>query len=290
MASSPFATQPPIGFGPGSQPLEEDGLAYMPLPSGMRVFEPHVPDAVDARRLAPALALLTQVWEALEHWRADAHASFAVSPLDAANRALIDECLGEGEVAVKVSGDAPLEIQEATFAGVWRVRGAGGVDRIEVGPFPRGALLRAARPGWTVDLAALAAPAPGIFNAPPVITEIVHKARALAGDGVSHVINFSLLPHTPEDLALIETVLGEGNLTILSRGYGNCRIDACALKDVWRVRYYNSNDMLILDTIEITRLPEVAAAAPEDLADSAQRLAEVLETLMGAQEDGHGAV
>ncbi|QTL04652.1 hydrogenase expression/formation protein [Aquabacter sp. L1I39] len=290
MASSPFATQPPIGFGPGSQPQEDDGLAYMPLPSGMRVFEPHVPDAVDTRRLAPALNLLTQVWEALQNWRAGAHASFAVSPLDAANRALIDECLGEGEVAVKVSGDAPLEIQEATFAGVWRVRGAGGVDRIEVGPFPRGALVRAFRPSWTVDLPALAVPAPGIFNAPPLITEIVHKAQALSGDGISHVINFSLLPHTPEDLALIETVLGEGNLTILSRGYGNCRIDACALKDVWRVRYYNSNDMLILDTIEITRLPEVAAAAPEDLADSAQRLAEVLETVMGAQEDSHGPV
>lgn len=290
MASSPFATQPPIGFGPGSQSQEEDGLAYMPLPSGMRVFEPHVPDAVDTRRLAPALNLLTQVWEALQNWRAGAHVSFAVSPLDAANRALIDECLGEGEVAVKVGGDAPLEIQEATFAGVWRVRGAGGVDRIEVGPFPRGALLRAFRPGWIVDLGALATPAPGIFNAPPVIAEITHKAQALAGDGVAHVINFSLLPHTPEDLALIETVLGEGNLTILSRGYGNCRIDACALKDVWRVRYYNSNDMLILDTIEITRLPEVAAAAHEDLADSAQRLAEVLETVMGAQEDGHGPV
>ncbi|HQS11393.1 MAG TPA: hydrogenase expression/formation C-terminal domain-containing protein, partial [Xanthobacteraceae bacterium] len=79
-----------------------------------------------------------------------------------------------------------------------------------------------------------------------------------------------------EDLALIDAAVGIGGLTILSRGYGNCRIDAAARRDVWRVRYYNSTDMLILDTLEITDLPEVACAAPEDIADSAERLTEVL--------------
>jgi hydrogenase-1 operon protein HyaF len=44
---------------------------------------------------------------------------------------------------------------------------------------------------------------------------------------------------------------------------------------VWRVRYFNSMDTLILDTIEVTGVPEVACAAREDVADSAERLGEI---------------
>ena len=35
-------------------------------------------------------------------------------------------------------------------------------------------------------------------------------------------------------------------------------------------------DALILDTIEVSEVPEVACAAPEDIADSAVRLAQML--------------
>jgi hydrogenase-1 operon protein HyaF len=34
---------------------------------------------------------------------------------------------------------------------------------------------------------------------------------------------------------------------------------------------------LILNTLEVVEMPGVVAAAPEDLADSAERLAEILE-------------
>jgi hydrogenase-1 operon protein HyaF len=38
-------------------------------------------------------------------------------------------------------------------------------------------------------------------------------------------------------------------------------------------------DVLILDTFEVTAMPEVALAADEDLTDSAGRLREVLEAI-----------
>ncbi|WP_029004867.1 hydrogenase expression/formation protein [Azorhizobium doebereinerae] len=280
MAQSPFAIQPPVGFGPGSQSGEDEGLAYLPMPSGMRVYEPHLLDAEEVGGCAAALALLDGVQSALARWRPGDNETFSLAGLDAANRALIDEALGEGEVAVRVSGGgAPLEVQEATFAGVWRVRGAGGVDRIEVGAFPRGALLRAFPPQWEMDLDDIARPRPGVVNAPPILAEIAHRITGRAPGTPAHVINFSLLPHTPDDLVLIDQMLGQGGVTILSRGYGNCRIEAAARRDVWRVRFYNSTDMLILDTLEITELPEVAKAAPEDISDSAGRLKDVLEAL-----------
>jgi hydrogenase-1 operon protein HyaF len=38
-------------------------------------------------------------------------------------------------------------------------------------------------------------------------------------------------------------------------------------------------DVLILDTFEVTVMPEVALAAPEDLGDSGARILEVLEAI-----------
>lgn len=273
MSSSPFATQPPVGFGPGSQATTaEEGLEYLPLPSGMRTFCAHLPEVEDASRFTPAFGVLEEIIAAL---KGEGGAIVPLAHLDAPNRALVDETLGEGEVAVKAAG---AEIQEATFAGVWRVRGAAS-DRVEVGAFPRGAILRAFPEGWRMDLSRLDNPGPGVFNAPPVVVEIAHRSQSRKAGEPVHVINLSLLPHTPEDLALFDEMLGQGATTILSRGYGNCRIDASATKDVWRVRYYNSTDMLILDTIEICDVPDVACAAPEDLADSAERLADVLAAI-----------
>jgi hydrogenase-1 operon protein HyaF len=43
------------------------------------------------------------------------------------------------------------------------------------------------------------------------------------------------------------------------------------------VQYFNSMQTLILNTLELVRVPEAAIAAPEDLADSRQRLAELVQ-------------
>ena len=45
------------------------------------------------------------------------------------------------------------------------------------------------------------------------------------------------------------------------------------------MQFYNSQDNLILDTFEITAMPEVALAAKEDLEDSGARILEVLEAI-----------
>ena len=68
-----------------------------------------------------------------------------------------------------------------------------------------------------------------------------------------------------------------GPITILSRGYGNCRIGSTNKMNVWWVKFYNSEDKLILNTIEVVDVPGVAIAAPEDIIDSAERLKEILD-------------
>ncbi|WP_425052419.1 hydrogenase expression/formation protein [Psychromarinibacter sp. S121] len=265
---------PPMGFGPGSQPEEEETLEYMSLPQDMRTFSAPFPEVDDRTALAPALQLMGLVADAADRVaQGGAPERFDLSQLDAANRRLVAETMGEGEVAMKIRGIPAVRVQESVFAGVWGLQGAG-VDAIEVATVPQQSRDRAFEPVRPMSDQKAGA---GVVNAPSLLAELVDKSAAF--DGELHVVNLTLLPHTEEDLAWLDARMGEGSVDILSRGYGNCRVRSTAMRHVWRVQFYNSMDTLILDTFEVTGMPEVALAAPEDLSDSAERLREVLEAV-----------
>ncbi len=267
---------PPVGYGPGSQPEDEAELEYMPLPQDMRTFSVHIPDVEDTGGLAPAMDLLARVAAAADRVAAQGGAErFDLATLDAPNRRLIAETMGEGEVAMKIRGLPAIRVQESVFAGIWMVSGHG-VDEIEVAQAPEQARARAFEP---YRPASDAPAGPGVVNAPALLVELQDKSAGYTASGELHVVNLTLLPHTEGDLAWLDARLGEGSVDILSRGYANCRVTATATPHVWRVRFYNSMDQLILDTFEVTAMPEVALAAPEDLTDSAERLREVLEAI-----------
>ncbi len=82
-----------------------------------------------------------------------------------------------------------------------------------------------------------------------------------------------------DDMAYLVSALGAGSVTVLSRGYGNCRVTSTGLAHVWWVQYFNSMDQIILDTLEVVDIPEVAQAAEEDYADSVERLGEWLAVM-----------
>jgi len=265
--------------GAGTQPADEDGgeLVYMEMPKGMRTYSmPAVPEPDEVEDITAALAVLVRVRDALACGKAT---SVDLSGLDADNRAFVDQVLGEGEVSV-VAG-AAIQAQEAVLAGVWRVHEVDGdgrlaSDTIEVGAFPA-RVLEAARSGAATSLTPYeGAPPSMVYNAPALVTEMADKLAAWKPGVQPHAINLSLLPLTDEDVAFLDARLGSGPVTILSRGYGNCRISSTGTRNGWWVRYFNSREAIILNTIEITDVPNVACAAPEDLEDSAQRLTEIL--------------
>jgi hydrogenase-1 operon protein HyaF len=81
---------------------------------------------------------------------------------------------------------------------------------------------------------------------------------------------------SPAALAITNQVLGEGEVSVRVSGVRDLRIQESVFAGVWRVTYFNSQDMIILDTLEVGAVPEVACAARQDLEDSAERLGEVL--------------
>jgi len=271
-------------FGPGSQPSEEDGaeLSFLEMPKGMRTYSmPEVPEKEEAEGFRPALAKLSEVLDAL---RAPPPAGTTIeinlNALDKANRDFIGQVLGEGEVSI-IAG-ASIQVQEAVMAGIWRLYEAdenGRLigDRIEVGAFPASVLEAAQEAGGQHLCPVEGVASEGLMNAPSISTELADKIDAYQPGASAHVINLSLLPLSEDDQAYLERRLGQGAVTILSRGYGNCRISSTAVKNAWRVRYFNSREAVILDTIEVTTVPAVACAAKVDLEDSASRLYEILE-------------
>lgn len=271
---------PPVGFGPGSQPLgdEDKELEYMQMPQDMRTYSPRVPDVKEGADVSAALALMAEVGHAChEIALRGGSKAFDLTGLDAANLALVAETMGEGEVSVKVWGLPALAAQESVFAGVWRVKGDG-VDRIEVASVPQASRARAfvpRKPG----AGSQARKGMGVVNGPAIAVELEEKSGLYAAEHEMHVVNLTLLPHTEQDLEWLDGALGQGSVMLLSRGYGNCRVTATALPHVWRVQFYNSMDTLILDTFEVTDMPEVVLAAKEDLMDSGERIHEVLEAL-----------
>jgi hydrogenase-1 operon protein HyaF len=157
-------------------------------------------------------------------------------------------------------------------------RGGSGEDMVEVAAIPdavRARAFTALRPARGAE----APRTPAVINAPPIFAELADRSATHRAGDPPHVVNFTLLPHTEDDLRWLDAALGEGAATILSRGYGNCRVTATALPNVWRVQFFNSMDTLILDTLEVTEMPEVVLAAPEDLSDSGKRLVKVLEAV-----------
>lgn len=282
MSMHPFPI-PVVPFGPGSQPDDDAILDYMTMPQGMRTFvSPSLPERADAQALDAARGVLRQVLGALEapgvpHAQPDA---IDLTTCDAATLRVLNSVLGEGEVSARIDvaqGESIL-IQETVFTGLWRVVEPGAArlaDRLEVGAAPAILARLALAEGAMAPLPG--ALPPGVMNAPSILTEVRDRvARWRAGDA-PHVVNLTLLPLSPEDQQLIDVVIGAGPVQVLSRGYGNCRVSSTAVANCWRVAYFNSQDTLILNTIEITELPDVVRAAPEDIADSHERLAQLIE-------------
>jgi hydrogenase-1 operon protein HyaF len=283
MASKPFPI-PVRMIGPGSQ-VEDDTLEYITMPKGMETWHPPLlPEADEVANLTRALDALRSVAQLLDATLEDGRArSLDISGMDAGNRALINQVLGEGEVSALIDREgATLRVQESVFAGIWRVLD-GLSDRIEIGAVPS-VLLDRQTPGATEieALSAIDAALPaGVINAPAILAELAEHLRRWKLGASGQVINLTLLPLSPEDLSYLGLRLGHSGLTILSRGYGNCRVTRTALPRAWQVVYYNSQDQIILNTLEVTDMPDVVRAAEEDLQDSRERFAEALVWLEG---------
>lgn len=289
MSSSFPPINPAAGsVGPGTQPFDEDGaqLEYMEMPSSMTTYAmPDIPEPENLVGLNEAKRILLEIKAGLDSYKVgEKTVIIDMNGLDDQNQALVNQVLGEGEVSA-LGGGGAIQAQESVLAGVWRVRTGneqGEVinDIVEIADFPTTVLDHTFS-----NMAAAPKPVPevlppGVLNSTPLVVELDDALKEYRPGDLAHVINLTLLPQTDEDIAFMGSQLGYGNTTILSRGYGNCRISSTGTNNIWWVQFFNSQDVIILNTIEVTTIPGVACAAQEDLEDSAYRLGEIIEVYL----------
>ena len=270
-----------VAMGPGSQ--GEEAPDYLPMPKDMQTFAaPYLPENVAPETVAAVMQLLGDFVVRATEAGLDGGATADLAGLPAGVRDVITQSLGFGEVSAFTTAPRHWRVQETAFAGVWRVLeiaddGAILADRLETASIP--AVLVDAMQECASSVLAAPEYAADCMNAPALVEEIRMQAAAWQPGDAAHVINLSLLPVSEGDLDALYGWLGHREVSILSRGYGNCRITSTRLKNVWWVQYFNSMDALILNSIEIVGMPEVALAADDDFADSLERLREYLDMM-----------
>ena len=270
--------------GPGSQPGDEAELDFLPMPRDMNTFAmPRVPDKVDAAALAVSRDVLAGFLAALQAWDPESGTRGPRAELigiDPAALEITNQMLGEGEVSIQIKGRRQWRIQESVFTGLWRccefdAQGRLRADWLEAGPVPD-VVLEAARSDAAPALPPVDWPA-GAMNSPALVAEISSQLLTRDPAARAHVVNLTLFPMSPDDHAVLERALPVGAVTMISRGFGNCHVSSTLTRDVWRVQYFNAMNTLILNTLEVVAMPEVALASTEDLADSRERLAELVQ-------------
>jgi hydrogenase-1 operon protein HyaF len=240
-------------------------------------------DGAEAVRRCPrAAALLPQLAEALQTQTMAAPGRlFDITDFEPEELRLLAEVLGEGEV----SGVAALpdggvaQIEEASMAGLWRVRftdasGRLEADYLEIAAIPH-VVQRAA--SFAADELVFGEAPEGAMNVMPLLAEIGGRMASHRPGQASHIVNFTLLPVSEIDMEFLQKTLGQGSVQLVSRGYGSCKVTATGARNVWSVQYFNAMSTIILDTLEIGDTPAAAIAAEEDFRDSAERLREIHE-------------
>jgi hydrogenase-1 operon protein HyaF len=259
--------------------LEEDpGAEYLPMPSSMSTYHaPVTPEVEDIDQYPRSLETMHALAAGFAQVSETNNFKMSLDHLNEKEQRLVDQFLGEGEVSIVVESDQKYQIQESVLTGVWRVHQTTDSQAqlsLEIGAIPE-CVIRSNATDPEIEIEADTSDE--LMNAKPIMAEIIERNRTFVQSNKTHVINLSLLPVNEADTRWLVEKLGYGGVTILSRGYGNCRITRTQLQHVWWVQYFNSMDTLILNTLEVTHIPEVACAAVEDIRASQERLQVMLE-------------
>lgn len=244
-----------------------------------------VTDALEtAWRETPAVAQAVQavLAEARQALTAVADGAAAITitldQLDAPSQTLLGEVLGEGEVKALIRRPDGGEdrVQESVMPGLWRVL-CDGVQTLEIAEVP--SLLRAVMAAQPLGLDIPHQLPDGAMNVKSVLLELDAATRAYETTGREVEVNLTLLPMTPVDMEVLDRAIGVGPMSIVSLGYGNCRVDACARRHLWTVRYYNTEDTQILNAVFAGDVPVSVRATLEDIGEAAERLGEITASL-----------
>jgi hydrogenase-1 operon protein HyaF len=107
-----------------------------------------------------------------------------------------------------------------------------------------------------------------LMNAPYLLNEIADALRALVETGETRTLYLSQFPLTDEDNEFLQDFLGHSGTIIHSHFASHSIWRESQTPGVWFGEYYDGPTTLVLQTIEIAPVPELAVPPHQDLRGS----------------------
>ena len=102
-------------------------------------------------------------------------------------------------------------------------------------------------------------------NAPVLLREIAELARRLIDTGESSAIDLRALPLSSADLDWLRETLGQGQIVATLEAEGESTLTETVCPGVWWVTHHNENGAVASEFIEVTFVPELLKAHPDDV-------------------------
>ncbi|MDQ7039254.1 MAG: hydrogenase expression/formation protein [Aquificota bacterium] len=120
-----------------------------------------------------------------------------------------------------------------------------------------------------------------LMNAPAILQEILLALKDLYRKGENHLIYINKMPLSPEDRNLILDTLGDGKVRITySSGGHTIEWRETGISGVWIGVFLGRDGKPLLETIEITDFPKIAASQKEDIEESIKVLEVRLKSIL----------
>lgn len=116
-------------------------------------------------------------------------------------------------------------------------------------------------------------------NAPAVLREIAARLDSLARGGEGGVIDLGAMPLSPADKTWLAEQLGEGEVSIKLDLDGPSDVRETRYAGVWWLIHRNPNEVVTGEFIEITRIPELVMAHPDDIISGSESLNFLIDDL-----------
>jgi hydrogenase-1 operon protein HyaF len=109
-------------------------------------------------------------------------------------------------------------------------------------------------------------------NASAVLREVAACLDSLAKGGEGGIIDLGAMPLSPSDKAWLAEQLGEGEVDIKLDLDGPSDVRETRYAGVWWLVHRNPNEVVTGEFIEITRIPDLVMAHPDDIISGSESL------------------
>jgi hydrogenase-1 operon protein HyaF len=110
-----------------------------------------------------------------------------------------------------------------------------------------------------------------------ILREISLALSVLAATGTRDAIDLRSLPLTGADREELEAALGRGDVSVALEAAGKSEIWETRFTGVWWLRHFGGDGRVAAEVIEVTPVPDILAAHPDDISAAAARMAAELE-------------